>query len=56
MLGIDLVGSRRIWAAQVGCPVGPDGSRRIQTDRLEIIGMIKRIRQRIGWQGKQFSA
>jgi len=28
-------GSRRIWAAHVECLVGPDGSRRIQTDRLD---------------------
>jgi hypothetical protein len=26
MLGVDLVGSRRIWPAQVGCLVGPDHS------------------------------
>jgi hypothetical protein len=32
MLGVDLDRSRRIWPAQVGCPVGPDSSRRIQTD------------------------
>jgi hypothetical protein len=35
MLGVDLVGSRRIQPAHVGCPVGPDGSRRIQKDRLD---------------------
>jgi hypothetical protein len=35
MLGVDLVGSRRIWPAQVGCRVGLDGSRRIQKDRLD---------------------
>src|SRR6266508_2629033 len=35
MLGVDPVGSRRIEAAHVGCPVGPDGSRRIQKDRLD---------------------
>jgi hypothetical protein len=35
MLGVDLVGSRRIWPAHVGYLVGPDGSRRIQTDRLD---------------------
>jgi hypothetical protein len=35
MLGVDLDGSRRIWAAHVGCLVGPDGSRRIQKDRLK---------------------
>jgi hypothetical protein len=35
MLGVGLVGSRRIWAAHVGCLVGPDGSRRIQKDRLD---------------------
>jgi hypothetical protein len=35
MLGVDLVGSRRIWPAHVGCLVGPDGSCRIQKDRLD---------------------
>jgi hypothetical protein len=35
VLCVDLVGSRRIWAAHVGCLVGPDGSRRIQKDRLD---------------------
>jgi hypothetical protein len=35
MLGVDLDGSRRIEAAHVGCLVGSDGSRRIQTDRLD---------------------
>jgi hypothetical protein len=35
MLGVDLVGSRRIEAAHVGWPVGLDGSRRVQTDRLD---------------------
>src|SRR4029450_6622465 len=35
MLGVDLDGSRRIRPAHVGWPVGPDGSRRIQTDRLD---------------------
>jgi hypothetical protein len=35
MLGVDLVGSRRIEPAHVGWPVGPDGSRRIQKDRLD---------------------
>jgi hypothetical protein len=35
MLGVALVGSTRIWPAHVGCPVGPDGSRQIQTDRLD---------------------
>jgi hypothetical protein len=35
MLGVDLDGSRRIEPAQVGCRVGPDGSRRIQKDRLD---------------------
>jgi hypothetical protein len=38
MLGVDLDGSRRIEAAHVGCPVGPDGYRRIV---WMIIGMIK---------------
>jgi hypothetical protein len=36
MLGVGLVGSRRIWPAQVGWPVGPDGYRRI-------VWMIKRM-------------
>src|SRR4029453_9126383 len=35
VLRVDLIGSRRIWAAHVGCLVGPDGSRRLQTDRLD---------------------
>jgi hypothetical protein len=35
MLRVDLDGSRRIEPAHVGWPVGPDGSRRIQTDRLD---------------------
>jgi hypothetical protein len=35
MLGVGLVGSRPIEPAHVGCLVGPDGSRRIQTDRLD---------------------
>jgi hypothetical protein len=41
MLGVDLVGSRRIEPAHVGWPVGPDGSRRIQKDRLDDQRMIK---------------
>jgi hypothetical protein len=35
MLGVGLDGSRRIWPAYVGWLVGPDGSRRIQKDRLD---------------------
>ena len=35
MLGVELDGSRRIWPAHAGCPVGPDGSRRIQKYRLD---------------------
>jgi hypothetical protein len=35
MFGVDLVGSRRIEPAHVGCAVAPDGSRRIQKDRLD---------------------
>jgi hypothetical protein len=35
MLGVGLIGSRRIEPAHVGCLVGPDGSGRIQTDRLD---------------------
>ena len=35
MLGVDLVGSRRIWPAHVGCLVDPVGSRRVQSDRLD---------------------
>jgi hypothetical protein len=35
VLCVDLVGSRPIWPAHVECLVGPDGSRRIQTDRLD---------------------
>ena len=35
MLRVDLVGSRRTWPAHVGCVVGPDGSRRVPSDRLD---------------------
>jgi len=35
MLGVDLVGSRRIWPAHVAGLVDPDGSRRIASDRLD---------------------
>jgi hypothetical protein len=35
VLYVDLVGSRRIWPAQVGCLVDPDGSRWIPSDRLD---------------------
>ena len=35
VLCAELVGSRRIWAAQVGCLVDPDGSRRHLSDRLD---------------------
>jgi hypothetical protein len=35
MIRVGLVGSRRIWPAHVGRVVGPDGSRRIQKDRLD---------------------
>jgi hypothetical protein len=35
MLGVGLDGSRRIEPAHVGWVVGPDGSRRIQKDRLD---------------------
>jgi hypothetical protein len=35
VLCVGLVGSRRIWPAHVACPVGPDGSRRILSDRLD---------------------
>jgi hypothetical protein len=35
VLRVDLVGSSRIWAAQVGCLVDPDGSRRVPSDRLD---------------------
>jgi single stranded DNA-binding protein len=34
-LAINLDGPRRIQPAHVGCLVGPDGSRRVQTDRLD---------------------
>ena len=34
VLRVDLVGSRRIWPAHVGCVVDPDGSRRVPSDRL----------------------
>jgi hypothetical protein len=35
MLRVDLDGSRRIEPAHVRCLVGPEGSRRIQKDRLD---------------------
>src|SRR5512132_588710 len=35
VLCVDLVGSRRIWPAHVGWLVGPDGSRRMEKDRLD---------------------
>src|SRR5215218_3463838 len=35
VLGVDLIGSRPIWPAQVGCLVGPDGSRPVPSDRLD---------------------
>jgi hypothetical protein len=35
MLGVDLDGLRRIAAAHVRCLVGPEGSKRIQKDRLD---------------------
>jgi hypothetical protein len=35
VLCVDLVGSRPIWAAQVGCLVDPDGSRTVPSDRLD---------------------
>ena len=41
VLYVDLVGSRPIWPAHVGCLVGPDGSRRIEKDRLDDQWMIK---------------
>ena len=41
ILRVGLDGSRRIDPAHVGCAVAPDGSRSIQTDRLDDHGMIK---------------
>jgi pyridoxamine 5'-phosphate oxidase family protein len=35
VLRVDLVGSRRIWPAQVGCVVDPDGSRSNASDRRD---------------------
>jgi hypothetical protein len=35
VFSVDLVGSRRIWPAHVGCLVDPDGSRRVLLDRLD---------------------
>jgi hypothetical protein len=35
VLYVDLVGSRRIWPAHVGCLVDPDGSRTTPSDRLD---------------------
>jgi hypothetical protein len=46
VLCVDLVGSRRMWPAHVGCVVDPDGSRRVQSDRLDDQGMIKRPERR----------
>jgi hypothetical protein len=43
MLGVDLDGYRRIEPAHVGWPVGLDGSRRIQKDRLDDQRMIKAL-------------
>jgi hypothetical protein len=41
MLGVGLDGSRRIQPAHLACPVGPDRSRPIPTDRLDDQRMIK---------------
>src|ERR687891_1802843 len=35
VLCVDLVGSRGIWPAHVGCVVDPDGSRGVPSDRLD---------------------
>jgi hypothetical protein len=35
VLRVDLVGSRRIWPAHVGCLVDPDGSRLVPSDHLD---------------------
>ena len=35
VLGVDLVGSRRIWPSHVGRVVDPDGSSRVPSDRLD---------------------
>src|SRR5215207_8884403 len=53
VLCVDLVGSRRIWPAHVGGLVGPDGSRRIQKDRLDDQTDDQGPSDRIGCQGKQ---
>jgi hypothetical protein len=50
VLRVDLVGSRPICPAQVGCLVGPDGSRPIV---WIIKRMIKAHATEIGCQGKQ---
>jgi hypothetical protein len=55
MLGVGLVGSRRIEPAHVGWPVGLDGSRRIQKDRLDDQTDDQGLSDRIGCQGKQVS-
>jgi hypothetical protein len=39
VLCVDLVGSRRIWPAQVGCLVDLVGSRRV----LSVVWIIKRM-------------
>jgi hypothetical protein len=53
MLGVDLVGSRRIWPAHVGCAVGPDGSRPVLSDRLDAQREIKGHPMLNRMQGKQ---
>ena len=55
MLGVDLVGSRRIEPAHVGWTVGLDGSRRIQKDRLDDQADDQGLSDRIGCQGEQLS-
>ena len=55
MLGVDLDGYRRIEPAHVGWPVGLDGSRRIQKDRLDDQTDDQGLSDRIGCQGKQVS-
>ena len=55
MLAVGLDGSRRIWPAHVGGLFGPDGSRRIQKDRLDDQTDDQGLSDRIGCQGKQVS-
>jgi hypothetical protein len=53
MLGVDPGGTRRIQPAHVGCLVSPDGSRRIQKDRVDDHrdDQARSIRSKVPWSG-----